>query len=76
MSERSEVLEIQGRMIEIHQTRDKLFSDLVADLGVYDPTAGINLDQLTKFAREIIQLNTEFAEKQGRHKEIIKARAK
>ena len=65
-----EILEVQKRMIEIHETRDTLAKNLMADLGAGE-IPGINLDNLSSFARKVIELNREFAELSGKHSKLM-----
>lgn len=64
------VMEVQAKMLAIHAKREQLVKELSADLGV-DTKSGLNLDILTKFGREIVKLNAEFAELSAEHKELM-----
>ena len=64
------VFEVQDRMIEIHEIKDKLAKHLMNSLG-NGSVPGINIDNLTKFARDIIELNREFEELAGEHSKLM-----
>lgn len=65
------VFEVQNRMIEIHEMREKLAKYLMESLGNGSDSAGINIDNLTSFARDIIELNREFDELSKEHSELM-----
>ncbi len=64
------VMEVQAKMLAIHDKRAQLLKDLSADLGS-DTKSGLNLDILSKFGWEIVKLNAEFAELSAEHKELM-----
>jgi hypothetical protein len=64
------IMEIQKRMLEIHSERDNLAKDLMRELGNGD-VPGINLDNLSKFARQVIRLNKEFEILSKLHRELM-----
>jgi hypothetical protein len=64
------VMEVQAKMLAIHDKRAQLLKDLSADLGS-DTGPGLNLDILSKFGWEIVKLNAEFAELSAEHKELM-----
>lgn len=65
-----QIMEIQKRMLAIHSERDTLAKDLMRDLGngLYP---GINLDNLSAFARKVIKLNAEFEVLSAKHRELM-----
>jgi len=65
-----EVMAVQKRMLEIHDARNSLAKALMADLGTGE-IPGINLDNLSSFARQVIELNKEFAELSAKHKALM-----
>lgn len=65
-----EIMAIQNRMLEIHDTRDSLAKSLMAQLGTGE-VPGINLDNLSSFARQVIELNKEFAELSAKHRALM-----
>jgi hypothetical protein len=71
VSKQHEVLKVQKAMLAIHDSRDKLAKEVMAGLGNGDNLAGINLDTLTKFAREVIKLNKEFEMLSAQHKKLM-----
>lgn len=64
------VFQVQDRMIEIHEIKDKLANHLMNSLG-NGSIPGINIDNLTKFARDIIELNREFEELSAEHATLM-----
>lgn len=64
------ILEIQKSMLAIHDIRDKLFKQLMADLGNGEK-AGLNLDILSKFGWTIVELNRQFEILSTQHKELM-----
>lgn len=64
------VMEVQSKMLAIHDKRAQMLKDLSADLGL-DTKSGLNLDRLSEFGRELIKLNVEFAELSAIHKELL-----
>lgn len=58
----AKILKVQDRMLGIHAERDELAKTLMADLGTGDNFEGINLDNLTAFARKVMNLNRELKE--------------
>lgn len=67
---RAEIFEIQRRMLEIHTERNTLAKEIMARLGNGE-IPGINLDNLSAFARKVIPLNKEFEELSAKHKVLI-----
>lgn len=67
---REKVLKIQDRMNEIHGERNALAKELMANLGT-DTSHGINLDNLSAFARKVIPLNQEFEQLSEKHTALI-----
>lgn len=67
---RPRVFQVQDRMIEIHEIRDRLAKHLMHSLG-NGSVPGINIDNLTKFARDIIELNREFEELSAEHSKLM-----
>jgi len=65
------LFEVQDRMIEIHEIRDKLAKHLIQSLGNGSNSAGVNIDNLTRFARDVIQLNREYDELSKEHSELM-----
>jgi len=65
-----QIMEIQKRMLEIHSERDTLAKDLMRELG-NGSTPGINLDNLSRFARQVIELNREFETISAKHRELM-----
>jgi len=65
-----QIMEIQKRMLEIHSERDTLAKDLMRELG-NGSTPGINLDNLSTFARKVITLNAEFEIISAKHRELM-----
>jgi hypothetical protein len=57
-------------MLAIHDIRDKLFKQLMADLGNGEK-AGLNLDILSKFGWTIVELNRQFEILSTQHKELM-----
>lgn len=70
MTDLTNVFAVQNRMIAIHETRDKLAKEVMADLG-NGSVPGISLDRLTDFAREVIKLNAEFEMLSARHTQLM-----
>jgi len=64
------ILEIQKSMLAIHDIRDRLFKQLIADLGNGEKL-GLNLDTLSKFGFTIVELNKQFEALSSRHKELM-----
>ena len=64
------VFQVQDRMIEIHEIRDSLAKHLMAELGD-GSIPGVNLDNLSRFARDVMELNREFNELSAEHKELM-----
>jgi len=64
------VFEVQRRMIEIHEIRNSLAKHLMAELGD-GSIPGVNLDNLSRFARDVMELNREFNELSAEHREIM-----
>lgn len=64
------IMEIQKRMLEIHSERDNLAKDLMREIGNGD-VPGVNLDNLSKFARQVIRLNKEFEILSKLHRELM-----
>jgi hypothetical protein len=65
-----QILVVQKRMLEIHSERDTLAKDLMRELG-NGSTPGINLDNLSDFARRVIKLNAEFETLSAKHRELM-----
>jgi hypothetical protein len=65
-----QIMEIQKRMLEIHSERDTLAKDLMRELG-NGSIPGINLDNLSTFARQVIRLNAEFEIISAKHRELM-----
>jgi hypothetical protein len=65
-----QIMEIQKRMLEIHSERDTLAKNIMKGLGNGD-TPGINLDNLSDFARKVIKLNAEFEILSAKHRELM-----
>jgi len=65
-----QIMEIQKRMLEIHSERDTLAKDLMRGLGNGE-FPGINLDNLSVFARKVIKLNAEFETISAKHRELM-----
>jgi hypothetical protein len=65
-----QIVKIQKRMLEIHSERDTLAKDLMRELG-NGSIPGINLDNLSKFARQVIELNREFEIVSAKHRELM-----
>jgi uncharacterized coiled-coil DUF342 family protein len=57
MTER--ILEIQERMTELHEIRRELATTFAYGLGVEDDNQGLNLDEMSRWARQVRKLNTE-----------------
>lgn len=53
------IIEIQERMDEVHATRRELASSFANGLGLEDDGQGLNLDELSRWARRVRKLNTE-----------------
>jgi hypothetical protein len=70
VSKHHEVLEVQKSMLAIHAERDKLFKELIGDLG-YGENRGLNLDIMSKFGWKIVELNRQFESLSARHKELM-----
>lgn len=66
----TEIFAVQKRMIEIHSERNALAKNLMEGLGNGE-FPGINLDNLSKFARQVIKLNQEFETLSGKHRELM-----
>jgi hypothetical protein len=64
------IMEIQKRMLAIHSERDTLAKTLMKELG-NGQTPGINLDNLSDFARKVIKLNAEFETLSAKHRELM-----
>jgi hypothetical protein len=65
-----QILVVQKRMLAIHSERDTLAKDLMRELG-NGSTPGINLDNLSDFARRVIKLNAEFETLSAKHRELM-----
>jgi hypothetical protein len=65
-----QIMKIQKRMLEIHSERDTLAKNLMRELG-NGSTPGINLDNLSTFARKVIKLNAEFESVSAKHRELM-----
>ena len=66
----TQIMEIQKRMLEIHSERDNLADSLMKGLGNGD-VPGVNLDNLSKFARQVMRLNKEFEILSMIHRELM-----
>lgn len=66
----AQIFAVQERMLEIHSERDTLAKDLMRELG-NGSTPGINLDNLSTFARKVIKLNAEFEVLSAKHRELM-----
>jgi hypothetical protein len=66
----AQIIEIQKRMLEIHSERDTLAKTLMQDLGNGE-FPGINLDNLSRFARQVIKLNAEFEIISDKHRQLM-----
>ena len=64
------IMEIQKRMLEIHAERDNLAHSLMKGLGNGD-VPGVDLDNLSKFARQVMRLNKEFEILSKLHQELM-----
>ena len=62
----AETIATQNEMISVHEKRDRLAKELMADLG-NGKTPGISVDRLVDFAHEVIKLNAEFEILSARH---------
>ena len=51
--------EIQERMNELHETRREVATRFAFGLGVEDDGQGLNLDELSRWARQVRKFNTE-----------------
>ena len=70
MTNLDNVFSVQNRMVAIHETREKLAKEVMADLG-NGSVPGISLDRLSDFAREVIKLNAEFEMLSAQHKTLM-----
>lgn len=66
----SQIMNIQKRMLEIHSERDNLAGSLMIEIGNGD-VPGVNLDNLSKFARQVMRLNKEFEILSKLHRELM-----
>ena len=64
------VFQVQDRMIEIHEIRESLAKHLMKELGD-GSIPGVNLDNLSRFARDVMALNREFNELSEEHKKLM-----
>lgn len=64
------IMEIQKRMLEIHSERDNLAKELMREIGNGD-VPGVNLDNLSRFARQVMRLNKEFEILSKLHRELM-----
>lgn len=69
-TDRTEVFSIQKRMLAIHAEKENLAKNLMNELGSGE-VPGINLDNLSAFARQVIELNREFQTLSDRHRELL-----
>jgi len=51
--------EIQERMTELHEIRREVATSFAYGLGLEDDGQGLNLDELSRWARRVRKLNTE-----------------
>lgn len=58
---KARIAELQEEIQEVHEERRKLIMDFGINLGT-SSTGGINLTELSEWAREVITLNAEMAE--------------
>jgi hypothetical protein len=66
----AQIFKIQQRMLEIHSERDTLAKTLMRELGNGE-FPGINLDNLSRFARQVIKLNAEFETISAKHRQLM-----
>ena len=66
-----EVLRVQNDMISNHELRQSLAKELMDNLGTGDNFEGINLDELSTFARKIMFLNKEAEILSTTHKNLM-----
>tara|TARA_B110000503_G_scaffold130900_1_gene204795 strand:+ start:1943 stop:2179 length:237 start_codon:yes stop_codon:yes gene_type:complete len=66
-----EIIRIQKEMISNHELRESLSKTLMDNLGTGDNFEGINLDELTVFARKVMFLNKEFEILSTTHKNLM-----
>ena len=67
----NEIIKVQEGMYAVHAERSELAKTLMADLGTGDNFEGINLDNLTAFARKVMNLNRELEKLSKTHKELM-----
>jgi uncharacterized coiled-coil DUF342 family protein len=53
------ILEVQERMTELHETRRELATTFAYGLGVEGDNQGLNLDEMSRWARQVRKLNAE-----------------
>ena len=66
---RARIAEIQEQMTELHETRREASLNLATKMGVED-NKGINLDELSSWARYIRKLNTQLRDLADERREL------
>jgi uncharacterized coiled-coil DUF342 family protein len=66
---RARIAEIQEQMTELHETRREAALNLATKMGVED-NKGINLDELSSWARYIRKLNTQLRDLADERREL------
>jgi uncharacterized coiled-coil DUF342 family protein len=66
---RARIAEIQEQMTELHETRREASLNLATKMGV-DDNRGINLDELSSWARYIRKLNTQLRDLADERREL------
>lgn len=66
---RARIAEIQEQMTELHETRREASLNLATKMGVED-NRGINLDELSSWARYIRKLNTQLRDLADERREL------
>lgn len=57
----AELARLQAKMFELQETRKEMALNLAISLGVEDPTKGVNLDELSMWARQVRKINTQIS---------------